>query len=63
MNKAISNEPVILIFLRNGARIKNQIVHNFMRVKCKNGNDNRDDNDNKGNRHLCVLKASNLLKN
>ena len=63
MNKPIGDEPVILIFLRNGARIKDQIVHNFMGTKCKNGNDNSNDDDNKRNRHLYVLKASNLLKN
>lgn len=36
MNKTVCDEPVILIFLCNGARIKDQIIHNFMRAKCKN---------------------------
>lgn len=63
MDKSVTDEPVILIFLCNGAWIKDQIVHNFMRSECKNGNNNSNNNDYKGNRHLCVLKASNLLKN
>lgn len=52
VNKPIGDEPVILIFLCNGAGIKDQVVHNFMRSKCKNGNDNSDDDDNKSNRHF-----------